>query len=212
MIRLGSFEIKTEIFLLILCAFLLSVQLLLCFKAKRLPIRLIPLGLFAAPAAVLVFISLFDEYHRIGLLIYAFYLGVMAFVCVCGWAIWWIIDSFIAFLKGLSKKQTVTLFSVIGSVVLVVATAVGFFHYTYPTSYPYKDREIIGCTPEEIKEKYGEFWALYRNEENVPTSAEYMIREDYMDFLGNDESLWYHIYFKDGVAVSVRLQKGRPGG
>ena len=212
MIRLGSFEIKTEIFLLILFAFLLSVQLLLCFKSKRLWIRLIPLGLFAAPAAVLVFISLFDEYHRIGLLIYAFYLGVMAFVCVCGWAIWWIIDSFIAFVKGLSKKQTVTLFSVIGSVVLVVATAVGLFHYTYPTSYPYKDREIIGCTPEEIKEKYGEFWALYRNEENVPISAEYMIREDYMDFLGNDESLWYHIYFKDGVAVSVRLQKGRPGG
>ena len=212
MIRLGSFEIKTEIFLLILCAFLLSVQLLLCFKSKRLWIRLIPLGLFAAPAAVLVFISLFDEYHRIGLLIYAFYLGVLAFVCVCGWAIWWIIDSFIAFLKGLSKKQTVTLFSVLGSVVLVVATAIGLFHYTYPTSYPYKDREIIGCTPEEIEAKYGEFWALYRNEENVPTAAEYMIREDYTDYLGNDDSLSYYIVFKDGVAVRVRLQKGRPGG
>ena len=212
MIRLGSFEIKTEIFLLILFAFLLSVQLLLCFKSKRLWIRLIPLGLFAAPAAVLVFISLFDEYHRIGLLIYAFYLGVLAFVCVCGWAIWWIIDLFIAFMKGLSKKQTVTLFSVLGSVVLVVATAVGFFHYTYPTSYPYKDREIIGSTPEEIKEKYGEFWALYRNEENVPTAAEYMIREDYTDYLGNDDSLSYYIVFKDGVAVRVRLQKGRPGG
>ena len=212
MIRLGSFEIKTEIFLLILCAFLLSVQLLLCFKAKRLPIRLIPLGLFAAPAAVLVFISLFDEYHRIGLLIYAFYLGVLAFVCVCGWAIWWIIDLFIAFVKGLSKKQTVTLFSVIASAVLIVVTTVSLFKFNYPTHYPYKDREIIGCTPEEIKEKYGEFWALYRNEENVPTSAEYMIREDYMDFLGNDESLWYHIYFKDGVAVRVKLQEGHPGG
>ena len=211
MIRLGSFEIKTEIFLLILFAFLLSVQLLLCFKAKRLWIRLIPLGLFAAPAAVLVFISLFDEYHRIGLLIYAFYLGVMALICVWGWAVWWIIDLFIAFVKGLSKKQTVTLFSVIGSVVLVVATAVGFFHYTYPTSYPYKDREIIGCTPEEIEAKYGEFWALYRNEENVPTAAEYMIREDYTDYLGNDDSLSYYIVFKDGVAFKVRLQKGRPG-
>lgn len=212
MVRLGSFEIKTEIFLLILCAFLLSVQLLLCFKSKRLWIRLIPLGLFAAPAAVSVFISLFDEYHRIGLLIYAFYLGVMAFVCVCGWAIWWIVDSLVAYIRKSNRKQIITLFSVIASAVLIVVTAVSLFKFNYPTHYPYKDREIIGCTPEEIKEKYGEFWALYRNEENVPTSAEYMIREDYMDFLGNDESLWYHIYFKDGVAVSVRLQKGRPGG
>ena len=213
MIRLGSFEIKTEIFLLILFAFLLSVQLLLCFKAKRLLIRLIPLGLFAAPAAVLVFISLFDEYHRIGLLIYAFYLGVMAFVCVCGWAIWWIIDSFIAFVKGLSKKQTVTLFSVIGSVVLVVATAIGLFHYTYPTSYPYKDREIIGCTPEEIEAKYGAFWAQSTDDSGTVTFAKYMIRENTPDLImSKDDSLWYHIYFKDGVAVRVKLQEGHPGG
>ena len=210
MMRLGSFEIKTEIFLLILFAFLLSVQLLLCFKAKRLPIRLIPLGLFAAPAAVLVFISLFDEYHRIGLLIYAFYLGVMALICVWGWAVWWIIDLFIAFVKGLSKKQTVTLFSVIGSVVLVVATAVGFFHYTYPTSYPYKDREIIGSTPEQIVEEYGEFSKYDYDEERQAGFVAYMIRKKTDP--SYDNSLWYEIHFKDGVAVSVRLQKGWHGG
>ena len=210
MIRLGSFEIKTEIFLLILFAFLLSVQLLLCFKAKRLLIRLIPLGLFALPAAVLVFISLFDEYHRIGLLIYAFYLGVMALICVWGWAVWWIIDLFIAFVKGLSKKQTVTLFSVIGSVVLVVATAVGFFHYTYPTSYPYKDREIIGSTPEQIVEKYGEFSKYDYDEERQAGFVAYMIRKKTDP--SYDNSLWYEIHFKDGIAVSVRLQKGWHGG
>lgn len=210
MIRLGSFEIKTEIFLLILFAFLLSVQLLLCFKSKRLWIRLIPLGLFALPAAVLVFISLFDEYHRIGLLIYAFYLGVLAFVCVCGWAIWWIIDSFIAFLKGLSKKQTVTLFSVIGSVVLVVATAIGLFQYTYPTSYPYKDREIIGSTPEEIVEEYGEFSKYDYDEEKRAGFVAYMIRKKTDP--SYDNSLWYEIHFKDGVAVRVRVQRGWHGG
>ena len=31
-------------------------------------------------------------------------------------------------------------------------------------------------------------------------------------YLGYDNSLWYEIHFKDGVAVSVRLQKGWHGG
>ena len=210
MIRLGSFEIKTEIFLLILFAFLLSVQLLLCFKSKRLWIRLIPLGLFAAPAAVLVFISLFDEYHRIGLLIYAFYLGVMAFVCVCGWAIWWIIDSFVAFVRKSTKKQIITLLSVIASAVLIVVTTVSLFKFNYPTHYPYKDREIIGCTPEEIVEEYGEFSKYDYDEEKQAGFVAYMIRKQTDS--SYDNSLWYEIHFKDGVAVSVRLQKGWHGG
>ena len=210
MIHLGSFEIKTEIFLLILFAFLLSVQLLLCFKSKRLWIRLIPLGLFAAPAAVLVFISLFDEYHRIGLLIYAFYLGVMAFVCVCGWAIWWIIDSFVAFVRKSTKKQIITLLSVIASAVLIVVTTVSLFKFNYPTHYPYKDREIIGCTPEEIVEEYGEFSKYDYDEEKQAGFVAYMIRKQTDS--SYDNSLWYEIHFKDGVAVRVRLQKGWHGG
>lgn len=212
MIHIGSFEIKTEFFVLIVSLLLMSVQLLLCFKAKRLWVRLIPFGLFAGVAAILILAAFIGVYDTPILFIYALYTGFWALPCVCGWAVWWIIDSLVAFIRRSTKKQIVTLFSVIASTVLIVVTSVILFNHTYPTHYPYKDREIIGSTPEEIEAKYGEFWALYRNEENVPTSAEYMIREDYMDFLGYDESLWYHIYFKDGVAVSVRLQKGRPGG
>lgn len=212
MIHIGSFEIKTELFVLIVSLLLMSIQLLLCFKAKRLWVRLIPFGLFAGTAAILILGVFFRAYNGLVLFAYATDSVFLALVCACGWAIWWIIDSLVAFIRRSTKKQVVTLFSVIASTVLIVVTSVILFNHTYPTHYPYKDREIIGSTPEEIEAKYGEFWALYRNEENVPTSAEYMIREDYMDFLGNDESLWYHIYFKDGVAVSVRLQKGRPGG
>ncbi|MBR6579081.1 MAG: hypothetical protein IKK74_09070 [Clostridia bacterium] len=212
MIHIGSFEIKTEIFVLLVSLLLMSFQLLLCFKVKRLWVRLIPFGLFAGVAAILILGAFFRVYNGLVLFAYATDSGFLALVCACGWAIWWIIDSLVAFIRRSTKKQVVTLFSVIASTVLIVVTSVILFNHTYPTHYPYKDREIIGSTPEEIEAKYGEFWALYRNEENVPTSAEYMIREDYMDFLGNDESLWYHIYFKDGVAVSVRLQKGRPGG
>lgn len=212
MIHIGSFEIKTEIFVLIVSLLLMSVQLLLCFKVKRLWVRLIPFGLFAGVAAILILGAFFRVYNGLVLFAYATDSGFLALVCACGWAIWWIIDSLVAFIRRSTKKQVVTLFSVIASTVLIVVTSVILFNHTYPTHYPYKDREIIGSTPEEIEAKYGEFWALYRNEENVPTFAEYMICEDATDFLGNDESLWYHIYFKDGVAVSVRLQKGRPGG
>ena len=212
MIHIGSFEIKTEVFVLIVSLLLMSVQLLLCFKAKRLWVRLIPFGLFAGAAAILILAAFIGVYDTPILFIYALYTGFWALPCVCGWAIWWIIDSLVAFIRRSTKKQVVTLFSVIVSALLIVVTSVILFNHTYPTHYPYKDREIIGSTPEEIEAKYGEFWALYRNEENVPTFAEYMICEDATDFLGYDESLWYHIYFKDGVAVSVRLQKGRPGG
>ena len=212
MIHIGSFEIKTEIFVLIVSLLLMSVQLLLCFKAKRLWVRLIPFVLFAGTAAILLVASFIGDYYAPIFFIYAIYSGFLALVCACGWAIWWIIDSLVAFVRKSTKKQIVTLFSVIVSALLIVVTAVSLFKYNYPTYYPYKDREIIGCTPEEIEAKYGEFWALYRNEENVPTAAEYMIREDYTDYLGNDDSLSYYIVFKDGVAVRVRLQKGRPGG
>jgi hypothetical protein len=212
MIHIGSFEVKTEIFVLIVSLLLMSVQLLLCFKAKRLWVRLIPFGLFAGVAAILILGVFFRVYNGLVLFAYATDSGFLALVCACGWAIWWIIDSLVAFIRRSTKKQVVTLFSVIASALLIVVTAVSLFKYNYPTYYPYKDREIIGCTPEEIEAKYGEFWALYRNEENVPTAAEYMIREDYTDYLGNDDSLSYYIVFKDGVAVRVRLQKGRPGG
>ena len=212
MIHIGSFEIKTEIFVLIVSLLLLSIQLLLCFKAKKLWIRLIPFGLFAGTAAILLLAAFFRVYNGLVLFAYATYSGFLAFVCACGWAIWWVVDWLVAYVRKSTKKQIITLFSVIASALLIVVTAVSLFNYTYPTHFPYKDREIIGSTPEEIEEKYGEFWAIQCNEENVPTFAKYMIRDDAMDFLGNDKSLWYHIYFKDGVAVKVELQKGWPGG
>ncbi len=213
MIHIGSFEIKTEIFVLIVSLLLLSIQLLLCFKAKRLWIRLIPFGLFAGTAAILVFASLIADYYALVLFVYAIYSGFLAFVCACGWAIWWIVESLCAYIRKSSKKQIITLFSVIASAVLIVVTSVSLFNYTYPTHYPYKDREIIGSTPEEIEEKYGEFSEFYRDEENAPSLAKYMIRDNTPEWIMSyDDSLWYHIYFKDGVAVRVRLQEGYPGG
>ena len=213
MIHIGSFEIKTEIFVLIVSLLLLSIQLLLCFKAKRLWVRLIPFGLFAGTAAILILAAFIGVFDAPILFIYALYTGFWALPCVCGWAIWWIVDSLVAYIRKSSKKQIITLFSVIASAVLIVVTAVSLFKYNYPTHYPYKDREIIGCTPEEIEAKYGEFWSQSTDDSGTVTFAKYMIRENTPDLImSKDDSLWYHIYFKDGVAVRVKLQEGHPGG
>ena len=166
MIHSGSFEIKTELFVLIVSLLLMSVQLLLCFKAKRLWVRLIPFGLFAGVAAILILGAFFRVYNGLVLFAYATDSVFLALVCACGWAIWWIIDSLVAFIRRSTKKQVITLFSVIASALLIVVTSVILFNHTYPAHYPYKDREIIGSTPEEIEAKYGEFWALHRNDLN----------------------------------------------
>lgn len=213
MIHIGSFEIKTELFVLIVSLLLMSVQLLLCFKAKRLWVRLIPFGLFAGVAAILILAAFIGVYDTPILFIYALYTGFWALPCVCGWAVWWIIDSLVAFIRRSTKKQVVTLFSVIASTVLIVVTSVILFNHTYPTHYPYKDREIIGSTPEEIEAKYGEFWSQSMDDSGTVTFAKYMIQENTPEWIMSyDNSIWYHIYFEDGVAVSIRLQKGRPGG
>ena len=213
MIHIGSFEIKTELFVLLVSLLLMSVQLLLCFKAKRLWVRLIPFGLFAGAAAILILGAFIGVYDTPILFIYALYTGFWALPCVCGWAIWWIIDSLVAFIRRSTKKQVVTLFSVIASALLIVVTSVILFNHTYPTHYPYKDREIIGSTPEEIEAKYGEFWSQSMDDSGTVTFAKYMIQENTPEWIMSyDNSIWYHIYFEDGVAVRVKLQEGHPGG
>ena len=213
MIHIGSFDIKTELFVLLVSLVLLSVQLLLCFKAKRLWVRLIPFGLFAGTAAILILAAFIGVYDAPILFIYALYTGFWALPCVCGWAIWWIVDSLVAYIRKSNKKQIITLFSVIAAAVLIVVTTVSLFKFNYPTYYPYKDREIIGSTPEEIKEKYGEFWSQSMDDSGTVTFAKYMIQENTPEWIMSyDNSIWYHIYFEDGVAVRVKLQEGHPGG
>ncbi len=110
----------------------------------------------------------------------------------------------------MNKKAIIILLSVIAATVLIVVVAVSIFKHVYPTYYPFKDSEIIGSTPEEIIEKYGEFSKDHYDEERQSGLVAYMIREKTDP--SYDDSLWYEIHFKDGVAVSVRLQEGWYGG
>ena len=78
----------------------------------------------------------------------------------------------------------------------------------------FNDRFIIGSTAEEITDKYGEFSKKWVNEKTGELDVGfYMIRENTPELImGYDNSLWYEIYFEDGVAVKVRLQEGWYGG
>ena len=97
--------------------------------------------------------------------------------------------------------------------VLVLTLVIGLFWYTHPTHYLFNDRFILGSTPERIVEKYGAFEKTSRNPQGDITRGVYKIWEDTPELIMSyDDSLWYEIYFENGIAVSVRLQEGWYGG
>ncbi len=93
MLDFGIFEIKTEYFVLILSVLTLSLQLLLCFKAKKLFSRLLPMILFAILTVVFfVLIFLSEGWDSIGFLLLAICAAALLLVCGIGWGIWGIIQ------------------------------------------------------------------------------------------------------------------------
>lgn len=92
-------------------------------------------------------------------------------------------------------------------VVLIIAFCGGVFWYYHPTHYKFNDRFIIGSTKQEITERYGE---PYSTEESRMT---YMIRDNTPELIMSyDDSLWYEIYFEDGIAENIKLREGYDGG
>ena len=90
---------------------------------------------------------------------------------------------------------------------LLIAIGIGAFWYCHPTHFAYNDRFVLGSTKAQIKARYGTFYA-----EGTDVCT-YMIRDDTPEWImGYDNSLWYEIYFEDGVAVEVALRKGYIGG
>ena len=89
----------------------------------------------------------------------------------------------------------------------------GIFRYFHPTHISFNDRFILGNTTAEIVARYGEFDRTYKSESLRLVKAEYMIRDNTPELIMSyDNSLWYEIYFQDGVAVKVNLREGYIGG
>ena len=70
----------------------LPIQLLLCFKAKRRLIRLLPVILFSAIAALCLLAALTaSEWEGLGYILLAVFAAVLLCSCLIAWGIWWII-------------------------------------------------------------------------------------------------------------------------
>jgi len=109
----------------------------------------------------------------------------------------------------MAKKMLIILVSI----VLVVVVGICVFKHYHPTHYAYNDRFIIGNTYENIVKKYGEFFRIEKNNYGEISCGVYKIRDNTPEWImGYDDSLWYEIYFKDGIAVKVKLREGEIGG
>ena len=92
MIDFGIFEIKTELFLLILAVLTLALQLFLCFKVRSLALRLLPAILFAVSTAVFfVLVFATDGWDSLGFLLLALCTATLLAVCGIGFAVWAIV-------------------------------------------------------------------------------------------------------------------------
>lgn len=69
--------------------FLLSLQLLLCFKVKSLFVRLFPAGLLAAICGWFCVLAINDYgWDGLGYTVLAIAVGFMLSVCALGWGMW----------------------------------------------------------------------------------------------------------------------------
>ena len=111
--------------------------------------------------------------------------------------------------KFLNKKIIFILIYTLIILLLLIAV----YWYYHPTHYKFNDRFIIGKTAEKIIQKYGEFSKSQYNKEDEITYGAYMIRDNTPEFImGYDDSLWYEVYFKNGIAEKVELREGWYGG
>ena len=85
-------DMSTEVFAAITAVIVLSVQLVLCFKVRKLCVRLIPVCLSAIAAAVCLALTFLSEgWDALGYLLLTMFSAGLLLVCGIGWLVWAII-------------------------------------------------------------------------------------------------------------------------
>ena len=93
MLHFGLFEIRTDMFVLLLSVLLLFVQLFLCFNVKKKWIRLLPVCLFFLLTVTFIVLSfVFEGWDSFGFFFLAICSIVLLFVCGISWCIWWLVN------------------------------------------------------------------------------------------------------------------------
>jgi len=96
---------------------------------------------------------------------------------------------------------------------MILALSIGIFRYYHPTHYQFNDRFILGKAEADIVERYGDFTQSRRTESGEITYGTYMIHDNTPELvMSYDDSLWYEIYFENGIAAQIRLREGWYGG
>ena len=90
---------STTLFVIAAVLFVFPVQLLLCFKAKKLLVKLLP-PIFLTVAAIIFFAMAFvaQDWDAIGYFIFSALSGALLIVCGIAWGIW-------AIVVGIRKKK-----------------------------------------------------------------------------------------------------------
>ena len=92
MLHLGLFDIRTDIFVLLLSVVVVLFQIFLCFKAKKKNVRLMPVYLSLVLTVVFVILGfIFDGWDSFGFFFLAVCSAVLLADSGIGWAVWSII-------------------------------------------------------------------------------------------------------------------------
>ena len=88
----GDIELTTLV-LIVSVIVILPLQVLLCFKARSLFVRLVPVIFLSWSAVMLVFIALnATGWDKAGYFLLALFLCIMLFACGIGWTVWFLIS------------------------------------------------------------------------------------------------------------------------
>jgi len=95
MLNLGLFEIRTDVFVLIVSALFFCGQLLLCFKVKNRFLRIIPIWILFVITVSLGITALFlDGWDALGFIFLGIFNTFLLFGCILAWIIWNFIKRF----------------------------------------------------------------------------------------------------------------------
>ena len=95
MLHFGPVDIRTDLFVLIVSVLFFALQLMLCFKVKKLRIRLLPTLvplILTVTFTFLVFV--FEGWDSLGFLILALCTAYPLLACGMAWTIWALHEKF----------------------------------------------------------------------------------------------------------------------
>ena len=107
------------------------------------------------------------------------------------------------------KTKTKITIIIVSALILIIAGLICF----WCLYEPYDTEWIIGKSADQIIERYGEFDIRGLNEDGSYTKGAYLVKEEYVGYLGTDPEEFYMIYFdSNGYAYEVNDKYIIPGG